>query len=37
MPPDAVMRVMTESGFRDVACVNHFDLFQYYTGRKAED
>jgi demethylmenaquinone methyltransferase/2-methoxy-6-polyprenyl-1,4-benzoquinol methylase len=36
MPPDAVMRVMIESGFRDVACVNHFDLFQHYTGRKAE-
>lgn len=36
MPPDAVMRVMIESGFRDVECANHFDLFQHYTGRKVE-
>jgi demethylmenaquinone methyltransferase / 2-methoxy-6-polyprenyl-1,4-benzoquinol methylase len=36
MPPDVIMRVMIESGFRDVKCANEFDLFQHYTGRKAE-
>jgi demethylmenaquinone methyltransferase / 2-methoxy-6-polyprenyl-1,4-benzoquinol methylase len=36
MPPEIITRVMTESGFRDVQCSNEFDLFQYYTGRKAE-
>jgi len=36
MPPDIITRVMQESGFRDVQCLNEFDLFQFYTGRKAE-
>ncbi len=34
MPPDIITRVMRDCGFRDVQCVNDFDLFQFYTGRK---
>jgi demethylmenaquinone methyltransferase/2-methoxy-6-polyprenyl-1,4-benzoquinol methylase len=35
-PPEAVMRVLAESGFRAVTCETEFGLFQYYTGRKTE-
>jgi demethylmenaquinone methyltransferase/2-methoxy-6-polyprenyl-1,4-benzoquinol methylase len=35
MPPDAVLRVMAESGFENLACTNYVDLFQHYIGRKA--
>ncbi|HUW80709.1 MAG TPA: class I SAM-dependent methyltransferase, partial [Acidocella sp.] len=34
MPPEVVMRVMIESGFRNVECSNEFDLFQHYIGEK---
>jgi len=34
--PAEVLRMMAEAGLQRVACVKHFDLFQYYTGRKAE-
>jgi demethylmenaquinone methyltransferase/2-methoxy-6-polyprenyl-1,4-benzoquinol methylase len=36
MPPDAIIRVMTKSGFQNVTCTNYADLFQHYIGRKAE-
>jgi demethylmenaquinone methyltransferase/2-methoxy-6-polyprenyl-1,4-benzoquinol methylase len=36
MPPSAIVRVMTESGFQNVACTNYVDLFQHYIGKKAE-
>jgi demethylmenaquinone methyltransferase/2-methoxy-6-polyprenyl-1,4-benzoquinol methylase len=36
MPPDVILRVMTKSGFQNVACTNYADLFQHYIGRKAE-
>ncbi|GLR66128.1 demethylmenaquinone methyltransferase [Acidocella aquatica] len=36
MPPDAIMRVLTESGFLNVRCVNEFDLFQRYTAQKPD-
>ena len=34
VPPDVIMRVMTESGFCDVACASEFDLFRLYIGEK---
>jgi len=34
--PAEVMRMMAGAGLQGVACVKHFDLFQYYTGHKAE-
>jgi demethylmenaquinone methyltransferase / 2-methoxy-6-polyprenyl-1,4-benzoquinol methylase len=34
MPREAVLRVMAESGFCDVACASHFGLFQHYSGKK---
>jgi demethylmenaquinone methyltransferase/2-methoxy-6-polyprenyl-1,4-benzoquinol methylase len=37
LPPDAVTRVMMESGFIKVECTSHFDLFQFYTGEKPKE
>jgi demethylmenaquinone methyltransferase/2-methoxy-6-polyprenyl-1,4-benzoquinol methylase len=34
--PTEVMGMMAGAGLQGVTCVKHFDLFQYYTGRKAE-
>ncbi len=34
MPREAIVRVMTESGFSRVKCESYFDLFQCYVGDK---
>jgi demethylmenaquinone methyltransferase / 2-methoxy-6-polyprenyl-1,4-benzoquinol methylase len=34
MPREAIMRMMTESGFSCVKCQSYFDLFQHYSGDK---
>jgi hypothetical protein len=34
MPRDAILRMMTESGFSRVKCQSYFDLFQHYSGDK---
>jgi len=34
MPREAIMQIMTESGFGAVKCESYFDLFQCYTGEK---
>jgi demethylmenaquinone methyltransferase/2-methoxy-6-polyprenyl-1,4-benzoquinol methylase len=36
MPPTAVLSLMAATGFQNPACTNYIDLFQHYTGRKAE-
>jgi demethylmenaquinone methyltransferase / 2-methoxy-6-polyprenyl-1,4-benzoquinol methylase len=35
MPPEVVLRAMTNSGFEQVACNSYLDLFHHYTGRKS--
>jgi demethylmenaquinone methyltransferase/2-methoxy-6-polyprenyl-1,4-benzoquinol methylase len=34
MPREAILRMMTESGFAAVKCQSYFDLFQHYSGDK---
>jgi demethylmenaquinone methyltransferase/2-methoxy-6-polyprenyl-1,4-benzoquinol methylase len=34
LPPETVMRVMRASGFEQVRCISHLDLFHHYTGHK---
>ena len=34
VPPEAVMRALRDSGFRDVNCRSELDLFRCYIGRK---
>jgi len=34
MPPDVIMRVMQDSGFKNVTCKSYIDLFHHYTGEK---
>lgn len=31
-PPDAVLGIMRQAGFRSVLCVSHFDFFRFYSG-----
>jgi hypothetical protein len=34
MPREAILRMLTESGFVAVKCQSYFDLFQHYSGDK---
>jgi hypothetical protein len=33
MPPDVIMSMIKNTGFKSVACKSYIDLFHHYTGR----
>jgi demethylmenaquinone methyltransferase/2-methoxy-6-polyprenyl-1,4-benzoquinol methylase len=34
MPPEGVMRALSETGFSKVSCISYFGLFKHYSGEK---